>query len=100
MARIKGYIDQHRREPALTPEQMAAPVNMSTRYLHKLFEGEHQTVALYLRSLRLQSARDELLDPPLAHRSIAEIAHDCGFDDISGVQQCLQGGLRRKPQRT
>jgi AraC-like DNA-binding protein len=45
MLRIKDYIDQRLRDPKLGPAEIAAAVNISTRYLHKLFEGEHQTVS-------------------------------------------------------
>ena len=90
LQRIKGYIESHLRDPALTPEQIAASANISTRYLHKLFESEHETVALYLRGLRLQRARDELLDPRSGRPSIAAIAHDCGFGDISGFNRAFK----------
>jgi AraC-like DNA-binding protein len=54
LARIKGYIETHLRDPSLTPDEIAAASNSSTRSLHELSENEHQTVALYLRGLRLQ----------------------------------------------
>ena len=97
MARIKGYIDQLGSRPALSPEDIAAAVHISTRYLHKLFEGEHHAVALYLRSLRLQHARNDLLDPRHAHRGIATIAHDCGFGDISGFNRAFKTAYGVKP---
>ena len=96
--RIKGYIDTHFRDPGLTPDEIAAAANISTRYLHKLFEGEHETVALYLRGLRLQHARDELLDPRHARRSVAAIAHGCGFGDISGFNRAFKARIRNQPK--
>jgi AraC-like DNA-binding protein len=104
--RIKGYIETHFRYPGLTPDDIAAAANISTRYLHKLFEAEHQTVTLYLRGLRLRCARQELLDPRLAHRSVAEIAHTCGFGDLSGFNRAFKAAygitpsdLRRRADR-
>ncbi|WP_375483901.1 helix-turn-helix domain-containing protein [uncultured Jatrophihabitans sp.] len=88
--RIKSYIDTHLRDPALTPDQIAAAANISTRYLHKLFEDEHETVALYLRRRRLHCARNELLDPRSARHSIAAIAHHCGFSDLSGFNRAFK----------
>jgi AraC-like DNA-binding protein len=90
LERIKGYIAMHLRDPALNPDEIAAAVHISVRYLHKLFETEHQTVALYLRGLRLERARDDLLDPRLTRRSIARIAHSCGFGDISGFNRAFK----------
>jgi AraC-like DNA-binding protein len=96
--RIKGYLATHFRDPALNPDEIAAAANISTRYLHKLFEKEHETVALYLRGLRLERARDDLLDPRLTHRSIAAIAHGCGFGDISGFNRAFKTAYGINPR--
>jgi AraC-like DNA-binding protein len=95
--RIKGHIEEHFRDPDLTPEQIATAANISTRYLHKLFEAEHETVALYLRGLRLRHARDELLDPGGSHRSVAAVAHGCGFGDISGFNRAFKAAFGLSP---
>jgi AraC-like DNA-binding protein len=95
--RIKRYLETHFRDQALKPDEIAAAANISTRYLHKLFEGEHQTIALYLRGLRLQHARDDLLDPRLTRRSIAAIAHGCGFGDVSGFNRAFKGAYGANP---
>jgi len=96
--RIKSYIETHFRDPGLSPDQIAAAANISTRYLHKLFQGEFETVALYLRGLRLQHARDELLDPRHEHRSIAAIAHGCGFGDLSGFNRAFKAAYGINPR--
>jgi transcriptional regulator GlxA family with amidase domain len=77
---------------ALNPDEIAVAANISTRYLHKLFEGEHETVAaaLYLRGIRVQHARAELLDPRMASRSIAAIAHGSGFGEISAFNRAFR----------
>jgi AraC-like DNA-binding protein len=95
--RIKGYVETHFRDSGLAPDEIAAVANISTRYLHKLFEGEHESVALYLRGLRLQHARDELLDPRHARRSVAAIAHGCGFGDISGFNRAFKAAYAINP---
>jgi len=96
--RIKGHIETHFRDAGLTPDEIEAAANVSTRYLHKLFEGEHETVALYLRGLRLKHARDELLDPRLVGRSVAAIAHGCGFGDISGFGRAFKEAYEINPR--
>lgn len=95
--RIKAYMDTHFSDSGLTPDEIAAAANISTRYLHKLFEGEHETAALYLRGLRLQHAREELLDPRQAGRSVAAIAHGCGFGDVSGFNRAFKAAYAIKP---
>lgn len=97
LERAKGCIAQQQRDPGLTPDQIAAALHISTRYLHKLFEGEHETVALYLRGLRLRSARDELLDPRTSSRSVATVAHGCGFGDVSGFNRAFKAAYGTSP---
>lgn len=97
LARAKAYIHSHASDPALSPDEIAAAVNISTRYLHKLFEGEHETVALHLRGIRLRCAREQLLDPRLAGRGIAAIAHDCGFGDVSGFNRVFKAAYGVTP---
>lgn len=95
--RVKDYIARRLRDPALGPEEIASAAGISTRYLHKLFETEHLTVSLYIRALRLECARDELLDPRHAMRSISAIAHNCGFGDVSGFNRCFKAAFGRSP---
>jgi AraC-like DNA-binding protein len=97
MFRIKDYIKQRLWDPGLRPSEIAATVNISTRYLHKLFEAEHRTVSLYVRELRLERARCDLLDPRLADRSIASIASGCGFGDLSGFNRAFKHAYRISP---
>jgi hypothetical protein len=45
VASIKAFIEPHLGDPALGPERIARAHFISTRYLHRLFEGEELTVA-------------------------------------------------------
>ena len=98
MLRIKDYIHQRLRDPALVPAEIAAAVNISTRYLHKLFEADHQTVSLYIKGLRLDRARQDLLDPRLAGRPISTIAYSCGFGDLSGFNRAFKQAYAVSPR--
>ena len=97
MLRIKDYIHQRLHDPALGPAEIAAAVNISTRYLHKLSEAEHHTVSLYIRGLRLDRARRDLLDPRLAGRPISAIAYACGFGDLSGFNRAFKQAYAVSP---
>jgi AraC-like DNA-binding protein len=96
--RIKDYIDQRLSDPDLGPAEIAAGVNISTRYLHKLFEAEHHTVSLYIRGLRLERARRDLLDPRRAHRPISAIAYAHGFSDLSGFNRAFKDAYAASPK--
>ena len=88
--RIKDYIDRRLADPELGPVEVAAAVNISTRYLHKLFETEPRPVSSYVRDLRLERCRRDLLDPRLADRSISTIAFRWGFGDLSGFNRSFK----------
>jgi AraC-like DNA-binding protein len=49
------------------------------RYLHKLFLGEHTTVADHIRRRRLERCSRDLLDPALADKPVIAIARRWGF---------------------
>lgn len=70
----------------------------STRYLHKLFEADRRTVSLYIKGLRLDRARRDLLDPRLAGRPISAIAYDCGFGDLSGFNRAFKEAYAVSPK--
>ena len=94
---IKDYINQRLRDSTLEPDEIAAAVNISTRYLHKLFEAEHHTVSRYIRARRLELARRALLDPRLADRTISTIADSCGFGDLSGFNRAFKAAFGVTP---
>jgi AraC-like DNA-binding protein len=98
MLRIKDYIEQRLSDPALRPSDIASAVNISTRYLHKLFEEEHRTVSLYIRERRLEQARRALLDSRLEDRSISTIAYGCGFGDLSGFNRAFKDAFAVTPK--
>lgn len=97
MLRIKDYIHQRLHDPALGLAEIAAAVNIS-RYLHKLFEADHQTVSLYIKGLRLDRARRDLLDPRLVGRPISAIAYSCGFGDLSGFNRAFKEAYGVSPK--
>jgi AraC-like DNA-binding protein len=98
MLRIKDYISCQFTDPALGPPEIAAAVNISTRYLHKLFEAEHNSVSQYIKGLRLERSRRDLLDPRLAGRSVASVAFACGFGDLSGFNRAFKDAYGITPR--
>jgi AraC-like DNA-binding protein len=71
---IKAYIDQHLGDGNLAPEAIARAHYISTRYLHKLFEGDGISVSEWVRHRRLEACRRDLRDPALAHETISDVA--------------------------
>jgi len=98
MLRVKDYIGQQLCDPGLGPPEIAAAANISVRYLHKLFEAEHRSVSQYVKALRLERSRRELLDPRLASRPIAAVAFACGFGDLSGFNRAFKDAYGTSPR--
>jgi AraC-like DNA-binding protein len=97
--RVKHYIDQRLADPALVPGEVAAAFGISTRYLHRLFESEHETVAQYIRDRRLERCRLQLLDPRLSGHTISTLAYGCGFGDLSGFNRAFRAKYGMTPRQ-
>lgn len=78
--RVKAYIDANLRDPLLSLDRIAAAIGCSKRYLHKLFNGEAETLNSYIWHARLERIRQDLANPALLRRSITEIAFAWGFN--------------------
>jgi AraC-like DNA-binding protein len=79
--RIKAYIDEHLPDASLSLDQIAAAMNCSKRYVHKIFESEGTSTSEYIWRMRLCRCREELWDPAYATKSITEIAFSWGFSN-------------------
>ncbi|AEM86165.1 helix-turn-helix domain-containing protein [Streptomyces violaceusniger] len=77
--RIQAFVQRHLHDTRLTPSMIAAAHHISTSYLHRLFEGEADTVAAWIRHQRLERARRDLADPALRTTPVYLIAARWGF---------------------
>lgn len=88
--RVKMYIDRHLADPALSPRTVAHGMHVSLRFLHRLFEGEPETVTAYIRRRRLDGIRDDLANPELARLTVSEVAARWGLIDASRFGQLFR----------
>jgi AraC family transcriptional activator of tynA and feaB len=77
--RIKDFVRHNLRDPRLNTSFIAKGVGLSLRRLHELFVAEPETLMRWTRAERLRRISDELADPALVERPIANIAYDWGF---------------------
>ncbi|MER6524235.1 helix-turn-helix domain-containing protein [Streptomyces sp. NPDC001508] len=77
--RIRAFIQANLHDPQLTPRTIAAVHNISTSYLHRLFQHEEETVAAWIRRQRLERACHDLAAPALHAAPIHTIAARWGF---------------------
>jgi AraC-like DNA-binding protein len=76
-------IRTHLGDGDMSVAEVAQRQRMTPRYLHKLFENESFTFSSFVRDHRLACAHRMLGDPRFADRTIASIAFDVGFGDLS-----------------
>lgn len=68
---------------ALSPVAVARRHGISDSYIRKLFEGEGTSFSEFVLGLRLMRAHRMLTDARWRDRSIAAIAFEAGFGDLS-----------------
>ncbi|WP_309131850.1 helix-turn-helix domain-containing protein [Brevibacterium sp.] len=81
----------------LTPGSIAAAHFMSTRHLHSLFSDTGTTVSALIKDRRLEKCRAQILNPALAHRTIAGIAAQWGFSDPAHFSRVFKAHFGRSP---
>ncbi len=98
LLRIKGFIRQNLGDPGLTPTSVAAAHHISTRYLHRLFQGQDTTVAALIRRQRLERCRHDLADATLAHLPINSVAAYWGFTEPSVFSRTFRAAYGMAPR--
>jgi AraC-like DNA-binding protein len=95
---IKQYIDAHLGDPDLAPADVAGRVNVSTRYLHRLFAEQGTSFGRWVLRRRLERCRQDLADPALAHLTISQIAERWGFRDRSHFARAFRARYQLAPR--
>lgn len=98
LSRVKAHLRCHLDDPKLDPTMVAKAMNISKRYLHKLFSSMDTTFGTWIREERLARARLMLLDPRFDHISITEIALRQGFNDIPHFSRQFRGRYGYPPR--
>lgn len=96
--RIRSYIQQNLHDPRLTPRAIATAHNISTSYLHRLFQDEHETIAVWIRQQRLERARRDLADPAMFSTTIQTIAARWGFTRAADFTRAFRTAYGMPPK--
>lgn len=95
--RILQYIDNSLCNPELSNKHVAEAQNISTRYLHKLFQGEPETVHSLILNKRLEKSAALLRDPAYAGHSIERIAYSMGFSSPAHYSRAYKKHFGENP---
>ena len=81
----------------LSSELIASRHGISSRYVRKLFEQEGASFTSFVLGERLSRVRRMLRDSRHAHLTIAQLAHACGFNDISYFNRAFRRHFGNTP---
>lgn len=90
---IKQHMVSNLTDRYMTPATIAAHYQISTRYLHRLFETEGESVSSWIKQRRLERCRDDIIRSPLNQKSITDIAYENGFSDLSHFSKSFRSAF-------
>lgn len=99
LQRIKSHIDEELADPNLRPASVAAAHYISPRYLRRLFEGEGNSVARWIRSRRLEECRRDLARPELRDIPVSAVAARWGITDAAHFSRLFKSAYGQSPRQ-
>jgi len=94
---IEADVETHLRHSELSIDMVARRHRISDSYIRKLFAGEGTTFSQFVLGRRLACAYRMLTDVRWADRSVAWIAFDAGFSDLSYFNRTFKRLYRETP---
>jgi len=79
----KSFIIAHSDRREISVAMVAARLNLTPRYVQRLFEADGTTFSEFLTRQRLARAHRLLCEPSVSQAAISNIAYDVGFGDLS-----------------
>lgn len=95
--RIRAYVQQHLRDPALSVDAIARALNCSRRHLYNAFAGEGESIAAYIQRQRLQACIRDLQQGGPHARPITDIALSWGFGNPSHFSRVFRDHTGKSP---
>ncbi len=85
LSRALQMIDRKALDPGFGPKELAMELQVSPRTLQRHFGTIGETAGKRLLAVRLETAKARLneVSPENGQASIASVAYDCGFNDLS-----------------
>jgi AraC-like DNA-binding protein len=82
-AEVVRYVEDHLRDPQLSPATVAAGLRISPRYLRTIFASTGEKASAYIIRRRLEECGRQLRDPAWAGHTLTEIAFSWGFNSAA-----------------
>jgi AraC-like DNA-binding protein len=100
LERAREFIELHLGEENLDPSQIAAGVNISTRYLSDLFAAEGTTTMQWISNRRLTLARSALAGQVWMPGCISDVAYRHGFSNVATFNRSFRRAFGVAPRQT
>lgn len=97
-AAVKLYIEQHLRDPGLTPCSISTNLRLSSRYLRLIFAANSETVSAYILRRRLEECAKQIADPRWRGHSMTEIAFAWGFNSAPHFTRSFRDRFATAPR--
>lgn len=97
LRRAKQIMRDRLDDPEFSPTSLAQALDVSKRYVHKLFASDCTTFGATLLELRLQRAAEMLADPRYTAYRVGTVAYACGFSDSSHFARRFRERFGRPP---
>lgn len=94
---VKAIIAANLQREYLNAEDVAQAVGVSPRYVRRLFEGEGDSFSNYVANQRLQRAHALLTSQAARGLTIAMIAYEVGFSDLSYFNRRFRQAFHARP---
>ena len=96
--RVLAIVRERLFDPDLSVELVATEVNLSSRYIHRLFEDGPLTLSARIWHERIEAARRALLSASCATRSLTDIAYSVGFKDPAHFSRLFKATYGSTPR--
>ncbi len=96
--RVKAYILYNLRRHDLSPEKVAEATQLSSRYLNRLLEADGTSLSRFIWQQRLERAAEDLASAEYRKWSIANVAYNCGFRNISHFSTAFRERFQKTPR--
>lgn len=97
LCRARQYCEERLGDARLCPTDIARLLRISERYLQQLFSAEGSSVMQWVWERRLERCREQLADPALSARGVAEIAYAHGFSDCAHFSRRFKARFGESP---
>ena len=88
--KARAYITENSYRHDMSIGIVAAHLEITPRYLQRLFESDGSTFTVFLLGQRLSRAHRILCDSQFEERSVSTVAYDVGFSDLSYFNRCFR----------